>query len=140
MSSPAITVTKIDDIGPRKPVGHSSPPVQVASSKKHHKSSMKTYPKGVLKKTHKIKIKAVADPAKPAPLKKSDRKHTIRIITEKGAKLRRKTIKNKVHRLSDAKVKELVTKHGLLKNPNAPVPLMREMLEGGMLAGFISEK
>ena len=134
-----ITVTKIDDIGPRKPVGQSSAPVQVASAKKHHKTSMKTYPKGVLKKTHKIKIKPVSDPAKSAPVKKSMRKHTIRLMTDKGAHIRRKTIKNKVRKLSDAKVKELVTKHGLLKNPSAPIPLMREMLEGGMIAGFISE-
>lgn len=135
-STPPITVTKIDDIGPRKPVGHSSPPVQVASAKKH--KSMKTYPKGVLKKTHKIKIKPVADPAKSAPVKRFMRKHTIRLITEKGARLHRKTIKNRVRKLSDAKVKDLVTRHGLLKNPDAPVPLMREMLEGGMIAGFIS--
>ena len=136
-STPAITVTKVDDIGPRKPMGHSSPPVKVAG-KKHSSKSMKTYPKGVLKKTHKVKIKAVSDPAKAPPVKRFMRKHTIRLITDKGARLHRKTIKNRVRKLSDSKVKELVTKNGLLKNPDAPIPLMREMLEGGMIAGFIS--
>jgi hypothetical protein len=40
--------------------------------------------------------------------------------------------------MSDEKVKSIVLKSGILKNANTPVSVMREMLEGGMIAGFIS--
>jgi hypothetical protein len=85
-----------------------------------------------------LKIKPVADPAKPPPLKKSMRKHTIRLITDKGENRHRKTIKRQISRMSDKQVDEMVLKHKLLKNPNTPLKLKREMLKGAMLAGFIS--
>jgi len=98
--------------------------------------TMKTFPRGVLKKT--LKLKAVADPAKSPPLKKSMRKHTIRLITDKGENRHRKTIKHRISKMSDKQVDEMVTSHKLLKNPNTPSKLKREMLKGAMLAGFIS--
>lgn len=121
-----------------KPV---SPPIvslpcaQKAGKKRR---SMKTYPRGVLKKT--FKIKPVADPAKPPPIKKSSRKHTIRLFTDKGETRRRKTIKRKITSMSDSKVDELIRKHNLLKNPETPARIKREMLNGAMLAGFISSE
>ena len=39
--------------------------------------------------------------------------------------------------MSDNKVKELAIKPGLSKG-NAPVTLLRQMVEGGMISGFIS--
>ena len=99
--------------------------------------TMKTFPRGVLKKT--LKIKPVSDPAKPPPLKKSMRNHTIRLITDKGENRHRKTIKRKIAKMSDKQVDEMVTKHKLLKSPNTPPKLKREMLKGAMLAGFISD-
>ena len=107
-------------------------PVPAAGKRK----TLKTFPRGILKTA---KIRAVSDPAKAPPLRKSSKKHTIRIITEKGNRHRRKTIKRKVAKMSDESVKSMVIKSGLLKNTNTPVPLMREMLEGGMVAGFISQ-
>lgn len=98
--------------------------------------TMKTFPRGVLKKT--LKIKPVADPAKPPPLKKSMRNHTIRLITDKGENRHRKTIKRRISKMSDKQVDEMVLKHKLLKNPNTPPKLKREMLKGAMMAGFIS--
>jgi hypothetical protein len=98
--------------------------------------TMKTFPRGVLKKT--LKLKAVADPAKSPPLKKSMRKHTIRLITDKGENRHRKTIKHRISKMSNKQVDEMVTSHKLLKNPNTPSKLKREMLKGAMLAGFIS--
>jgi hypothetical protein len=113
-------------------VGEDPKPIMVKKVK-----TMKTYPKGVLK--HKtIKVKPVADPAKPPPLKKNMRKHTIRLITDKGENRHRKTIKRKISSMSDKEVDELIVKHKLLKNANTPAKLKREMLKGAMLAGFIS--
>jgi hypothetical protein len=98
------------------------------------RKSIKTFPKGILKTA---KIKGVKDPAKHPPLKKIMRKHTIRLLTDSGVSQRRKTIKQKVDKMKDEKVKELVVKHGLSKG-KAPPKILREILEGGMLAGFIS--
>ena len=113
--------------------------LEAPKSKKGGKT-MKTYPHGVLRTTMKNKmvLKGVSDPAKPPPLKKSMRSHTIRLMTDKGNRRHRKTLKKQIAKLSNEKVKDLVTKNGLLKNQNTPVAIMREMLEGGAIAGFIS--
>jgi hypothetical protein len=61
-------------------------------------------------------------------------------MTDKGIRRHRKTLRHQISKLSDQKVKDLVSKHNLLKNPNTPVSIMREMLEGGAIAGFVSLK
>lgn len=101
------------------------------------RKTLKTFPRGILKT--KLILKPTADPAKPPPIKKSMKKHTIRLLTDKGARHHRKTIKRRVRNMSDEKVKSVVLKSGILKNINTPISIMREMLEGGMIAGFISE-
>lgn len=135
---PVYKITKVDGDKPATSVSTlekkapESKPVLSAGKKK----SMKTFPRGVLKKT--LKVKPISDPAKPPPFKKSSRKHTIRLFTDHGEKRRRKTIKKKIAKMSDAKVDELVQKHNLLKNSETPPRIKREMLSGAMLAGFIS--
>lgn len=91
------------------------------------RKTQRTFPKGILK---------VRDPAK-APKRKS-LKQTINLTTEKGSKKYRKTLKQKLNKLSDARIKQIVDKNGLLKNKNTPISLQREMVEGGVVAGFIS--
>jgi hypothetical protein len=133
-----VTITKVGADEPiQKPETKPAPkpevkPVLSAGKKK----SMKTFPRGVLKKT--LKVRPISDPAKPPPFKKSSRKHTIRLFTDHGEKRRRKTIKKKIAKMSDRKVDELVQKHNLLKNSETPPRIKREMLSGAMLAGFIS--
>lgn len=130
MNTPQIKITKVggDNLAPP------SVKAESVSSKPNgaRRKTMRTFPRGVLK------IKPVADPAKPPPLRKTAKRNTIAILTEKGAKRHRKTIKNKVDSLSNEKVKQLVEKKGLLKNKNTPVSLMRHMVEGAAVAGFIS--
>ena len=103
-----------------------------------HVKTMKTFPRGVMKRAT-AKIIAVSDPAKPPPSKKSMRRHTIRLFTPLGEKRRQKTIKHRVSKMSDKQVTSLITKHNLLKNPTTPSRIKREMLAGAMLAGFISD-
>jgi hypothetical protein len=130
-------VVKIVKVGaedtPIKPVED----LKLAQGGKKHKT-LKTFPRGILKKTQKAKIKPVVDPAKHPPIKRSLRKQTIRLTTDKGISHRRKTIRQKISKMSDDKVKILVKRSGLLKNPDTPVTILREMLEGGMIAGFVS--
>ena len=101
---PQIKITKVDDIAEAP-----------KSILKKGGKTMKTFPRGVLK-TAKNKIKGVADPAKSPPLKKSMRTHTIRVLTDKGVRRHRKTIRKMIAGMSNDKVKEIVTKNGLLKN------------------------
>jgi hypothetical protein len=122
-----VIITKVDSDTKKIP-----PPLATGGKKS---KTMKTFPRGVLKKTQKVVLKAVSDPAKPPPLKK---KHTIRLITGKAENRHRKTVKNKISKMSDKQVDELVVKHKLLKNSNTPSKLKREMLKGAMLAGFVS--
>jgi len=119
-----ISITKLDVV-PDKPVG----------GKKH--KTLKTFPRGIMKSS-KVKIKPVSDPAKHPQLKKTMKKHTIRFLTDSGVNFRRKTIKKKLSKMSNEKVKELAIKSGLSKG-NAPPEIIRQIVEGGMLAGFISE-
>jgi len=100
------------------------------------RKSMKTFPKGVLKKTSKAKIEAVRDPAKAPPLRKS----TLRILTEKGAEKRRSRIKQTVRNMSDRKVKETLQKAGMTVSDKLPVPIARDILTSGMEAGMIVAK
>jgi len=100
------------------------------------RKTLKTYPRGILKTA---KIRPTSDPAKQPPVKKNSRKHTIRLLSDSAIAQRRKTIKKKISNMPDAKVKELAMKAGLSKG-NAPPKLLREIVEGGMIAGFISSK
>ena len=132
----SVKIIKLDQVAAKPEVASApSPPIV----KKAGGKSMRTFPRGVLKTLkHKSHIKPVSDPAKAPPLKKSMRKHTIRLITDKGLRRHKKTLRRKIAKMSDEKVRELVSKHGLLKNPKTPPAIMREMLEGGAMAGFVS--
>jgi hypothetical protein len=131
---PVYKVTKVggDSTPKPQPVPEVKPVLSAGKRK-----SMKTFPKGVLKKT--FKVKPTTDPSKAPSFKKSSRKHTIRLFTDRGEHRRRKTIKRKIAKMSDSKVDELVKKNNLLKNPETPARVKREMLSGAMLAGFISQ-
>uniref|UniRef100_A0A6C0EQC6 Uncharacterized protein n=1 Tax=viral metagenome TaxID=1070528 RepID=A0A6C0EQC6_9ZZZZ len=131
MDRPIVKITKMES----EP-SPSKTPVKPISDPKLDGGKKKTYPRGILK-TSKIKIKPVADPAKHPPLKKFMKKHTIRLLTDSGANHRRKTIKQKIDKMSDKKVKDLVIKAGLSKG-SGPSGLLRQILEGGMLSGFVS--
>lgn len=137
MATKPITIKKVDQIAEKPKVEEMKPePKPILKSEKGGKT-MKTFPRGVLK-TAKHKIKPVSDPAKPPPLKKTMKKHVIQLMTDKGVRRHRKTLKKHISKMSNEKVKEMVMKHGLLKNPNTPPSIMREMLEGGAIAGFVS--
>jgi len=121
-----VVITKVGD----EPLKESPKEVPVKSAiKGSARKTQKTFPKGILK---------VTDPAKAPPKRKSTHKQTIQLVTEKGSKKYRKTLKKKIGGLSDARIKQLVEKNGLLKNPNTPVDIQRQMVEGGVVAGFIS--
>ena len=129
----SVTITKLGGTAVKP-----EPVPQVFSGKKGGKS-MRTFPRGVLRTARqKHSIKPVSDPAKAPPLRKSMQKQTIRLITDKGLRRHKKTLRKRIANMSDDKVRQLISKHGLLKNEKTPPAIMREMLEGGAMAGFVS--
>ena len=109
---------------------------EVPEPKKAGKRTIKTFPKGILKKT--LKLKGVVDPAKSPPLKKGMKKHTLRMLTERGLKKQRKTLKNRISRLGDKQVSEIVRNKGLVLNPKTPPAISRQILDNAVSAGFVS--
>lgn len=126
-----IKIVKLDQVASTP-----EPPKKVVVSKRS--KTMKTFPRGVLRRTT-AKVVGVSDPAKSPPMKKGSRRHTIRIFTPLGEKRRHKTIKKRVSRMTDKQVTEMITRNNLLKNESTPSRIKREMLAGAMLAGFISD-
>jgi hypothetical protein len=92
----------------------------------------KTFPKSILKKTSKLKLKGVRDPAK------ASRRHTIKLLTSKGHRRHDKTLKKKIGGLTDKKVTELTKDAGLIKNSEMPSDLKRQILGAAVSAGFVS--
>ena len=109
-----------------------------SASKPPAKKTMRTYPRGVLKrKGGTLKgLEAVRDPAKPPPVKPG-RKATLRILTEKGASKRRDTIRKTVKAMSDGKLRETLRRGGYPGSEKTPRGIAEDILEGGMESGMI---
>jgi hypothetical protein len=125
MDSKKITIQKVGAEEPK-------PEIKAGARK-----TIKTFPRGILKKK-KFTLKGVTDPAKSPSLKKGMRRHTLRMLTEKGLKKQRKTLKNKIAGMKDKEIKELVTRKGLAPNPKTPTEISRQILDNAVSAGFVS--
>jgi hypothetical protein len=115
-----------------------APPPAPESKKKtmSRKSSMKTFPKGILKRgsTARAKVKPVKDPAKAPP--KQGR--TLRILTDKGAENHRARIRKTVRAMPDQKVRQALRKHGIKVSDKAPKQLVEEIAVSAQQAGMVS--
>jgi hypothetical protein len=137
-----IKIQKVDGDGGVLPVP--------SAAARTRRNTMRTFPRGIMKgsRAHRSTRGAdtlssgfvpVKDPAKGPPLKKSS-KGTLRILTDSGLKQRRKTIKNSVKAMSDAKVRETLKNSKINVGKSTPAHIVREILEGGMEAGMIVAK
>ena len=127
---------KIVKVGQTAPAAPAAPPPPTTGGAKKRDHSRK--PKfGILKHGRtartKPRFEAVRDPAKSPPVRKS----TLRILTEKGAKTRLKSIRKTVRSMPDQKVRAVLKAAGIPLGEKTPAPLAREILEGGMEAGMI---
>lgn len=125
-----VKIQKVDHVEPE-----AFKPTTTAASR--HKSA-RTYPRSAMKGTRSRlrgggEFIGVRDPAKPPP----SHKKTLRILTKKGADIRRKTIKQSVQSMSDGGVRAALKKSNITVNPKTPAHIAREILEGGMEAGMI---
>jgi hypothetical protein len=89
--------------------------------------NVKTYPRGVLRKTAR-KIEGVRDPFKPG---------TLRILTQEGEKQKRKKIQGTLRNLSDRQVRDKLKKANMEVGPKTPPHLAKLILESGTDAGMI---
>lgn len=129
-----VVITRVDHVAPTTPLS--------SAGSKHatRRRSMRTFPKGILKRGGGTTIKAVRDPAKAPPSRKLATKGTLRILTEKGMQKRRSNIKKTVKNMSDAKVRETLKNSKMAVNDKTPPHIARDILEGGMEAGMIVVK
>jgi hypothetical protein len=113
-----------------------APETKKKSAATSRKSSMKTFPKGILKRgsTARAKVKPVKDPAKAPP--KQGR--TLRILTDKGAENRRARIRKTVRAMPDQKVRQALRKHGIKVSDKAPKQLVEEIAVSAQQAGMVS--
>ena len=91
-----------------------------------------------MRKPSKFTLKGVMDPAKSPPVKKGLKKHTLRMLTEKGIKKQHKTLRRRVSKLSSKELNEVLGGKGLVKNPKTPENIKRSILENAVGAGFVS--
>jgi hypothetical protein len=136
--SDAVKIVKVG-AEPHGRVPKPSPSTKKKVAKTPARKSMKTFPRGILKKggakkTHKATIEPVRDPAKSPPVRKS----TLRILTEKGAEKRRQNIRKTVRSMPTHKVRETLAKSGIKLHAKTPDHLAKEILEGGVEGGLIS--
>lgn len=117
---------KITKLGEEKKVAVvTSQPVVAGKRSK----TMRTFPKGILK------IKGVQNPTRSPPLKRGTRKQTISLTTQKGDRNRKHTIRKRISKMSDQRVKDVLIKHGM--SGGLPAQFNRETLIGGIEAGLI---
>lgn len=132
-----LKIVKVGSEGPTPPSAPSAPSMKSAGTRRRATRSMRTYPRGVLKKAGAIKVTAVRDPAKPPPMKRTS---TLRILTEKGAQQKRHKIQKTVRRMNDARVKHTLRASGFPIKDSTPPAIARQILEGGVEAGMIVVK
>jgi hypothetical protein len=136
-----ITVTKVGDTAPVLPSKPSPAPVGGKKIRSKTRANHNRVPKfGVLKggKTARKtpRFEAVADPAKAPPSRKSSK--TLRILTEKGAALRRKKIADSTSKTPISKIRTTLRKHGLPIKDSTPEKLARKIYEDAQEAGMVS--
>jgi hypothetical protein len=107
-------------------------------SKTGHGKSLKTFPKGVLKKTSKFHVKGVADPSKPPPMKQGMKKHTLKMFTSKGLSRHRKTMKQKIKKMKPEELEKIMAGSNLKLSPNTPKNIRDQIVENAVSAGFLS--
>ena len=116
---------KITKLGEEKKVAVVTQPVIAGKRKK----TMRTFPNGILK------IRGVQNPTKSPPFKRGTRKQTISLTTQKGDRTRRQSIRKRVSKMNDQKVKDVLIKYGM--SGGLPAQFNRETLIGGIEAGLI---
>jgi hypothetical protein len=127
-------VMKIVKVGQEPAAAKPAVPPATGGKKRDHSRKPKF---GILKNGRtarsRARFEAVRDPAKSPPARKS----TLRILTEKGAKSRLKSIRKTVRNMPDQKVHAVLKAAGIRLGAATPTPLARDILEGGMEAGMI---
>jgi hypothetical protein len=123
-----MVITKVGDT-PKVPVTVAKP-VKGARHSPGHKTQKSI--KGILK------IRGVSDPAKAPPMKRAMKKHTLRILSDKGMTKHKKTLKRKISKLKDSELNSILEKSNLKLNESTPRGIKDKIVENAVSAGFVS--
>jgi len=99
------------------------------------KKKQKTIPKSALKKTKKLDLKGVKD---PASYNKFSKKYSIKVFTSKGSKAARKTLRKKIAGMKMDEINTILEKNNVIKNSDVPPEIKKKILEHATSAGFVS--
>jgi hypothetical protein len=121
-------ITKVGDT-PKQVVNK-----QVVNKHVKHSPSHKTQKvvKGILK------IRGVADPAKAPPMKRAMKKHTLRILSERGMAKHKKTLKHRISKMKDSELNSVLAKSNLKLSDSTPRGIKDKIVENAVSAGFVS--
>ena len=118
-----MVITKVGDV-----------PKKVVNKVVKHSPSHKTQKmiKGILK------VKGVGDPAKAPPMKRAMKKHTLRILSEKGMAKHRKTLKRRISKMKESELNSVLAKSNLKLSDSTPRGIKDKIIENAVSAGFVS--
>jgi hypothetical protein len=85
-----------------------------------------------------LKIRGVSDPARAPPMKREMKKHTLRMLTEKGMRKHRKTLKHKISKMKDNELDKVLEKSNMKLSSSTPRAIKDKILENAVSAGFLS--
>lgn len=124
-----MVITKVGDTPKPTPVPISKP-VKAGRHSPGHKTQKSI--KGILK------VRGVSDPARAPPMKRAMKKHTLRILSEKGMMKHKKTLKKKISKMKDSELNSLLENSNLKLNANTPRGIKDKIVENAVSAGFVS--
>jgi hypothetical protein len=78
-----------------------------------------------------LKLKGVSDPA-------ATRKHTITMLTSKGARRQRRATRKRIEKMNKEEINKVAKNSNLKLNPSTPEDIKKQILYHGVSAGFIS--
>ena len=85
-----------------------------------------------------LKIRGVSDPAKAPPMKRAMKKHTLRILSDKGMMKHKKTLKKRISKMKDSELNKVLENSNLKLNASTPRGIRDKIVENAVSAGFVS--
>jgi hypothetical protein len=119
------------------PAGHSEL-AGAARRKRTGRARTRTFPRGILKKTH--KIMPVADPARAPSSRRTSVRHSVRILSASKVKEARKSAKSKAAKTDIATIRRRLVERKIISpdKKNVPPSVLRVLYADAVGAGLLS--
>lgn len=116
------------------PSGPGFPAGDPAGGRRRRKTVTRTFPRGILRKTH--KVMAIRNPTKAPPT----RKRTVFLVSEKKLRDARKTAKNKAAKTEISTIRKRLIEKKIISSEkkNIPPAVLRKLYADSVGAGLLS--